>query len=90
MRRDSSGGIVTTLTVLGQDLNTGKSKKFLSSPKLSDRFWGPPSGPLCENRHSFPGLKLSEPKVRGAAVAQLVEARRYKPAGRGFDSPWCQ
>jgi hypothetical protein len=26
----------------------------------------------------------------GAAVAQLVEALRYKPAGRGFDSRWCQ
>jgi hypothetical protein len=22
-------------------------------------------------------------------VAQLVEARRYKPEGRGFDSRWC-
>jgi hypothetical protein len=26
----------------------------------------------------------------GAAVAQLVEALRYKPAGRGLDSRWCQ
>jgi hypothetical protein len=25
-----------------------------------------------------------------AAVAQLLEALRYKPAGRGFDSRWCQ
>jgi hypothetical protein len=24
------------------------------------------------------------------AVAQLVEALRYKPEGRGFDSQWCQ
>jgi hypothetical protein len=23
------------------------------------------------------------------AVAQLVEALRYKPEGRGFDSGWC-
>jgi len=23
-------------------------------------------------------------------VAQLVEALRYKPEGRGFDSRWCQ
>jgi hypothetical protein len=22
-------------------------------------------------------------------VAQLVDALRYKPEGRGFDSPWC-
>jgi hypothetical protein len=25
----------------------------------------------------------------GHAVAQLVEARRYNPEGRGFDSRWC-
>jgi hypothetical protein len=25
----------------------------------------------------------------GYAVAQLVEALRYKPEGRGFDSQWC-
>ena len=27
---------------------------------------------------------------RGHAVAQLVEALRFKPEGRGFDSRWCQ
>ena len=26
----------------------------------------------------------------GQAVARLVEALRYKPKGRGFDSRWCQ
>jgi len=25
----------------------------------------------------------------GMAVAQLVDALRYKPEGRGFDSQWC-
>ena len=25
----------------------------------------------------------------GHTVAQLVEALRYKPKGRGFDSRWC-
>jgi hypothetical protein len=25
----------------------------------------------------------------GHAVAQFVEALRYKPEGRGFDSRWC-
>jgi hypothetical protein len=25
----------------------------------------------------------------GHALAQLVEALRYKPEGRGFDSRWC-
>jgi hypothetical protein len=28
------------------------------------------------------------PQTCGAAVAQLVEALRYKPAGRGFDFHW--
>ena len=28
--------------------------------------------------------------LRGHAVAQLVEALRYKPAGRGFDSRRCR
>jgi len=27
--------------------------------------------------------------VPGQAVAQLVEALRYKSEGRGFDSRWC-
>jgi hypothetical protein len=27
--------------------------------------------------------------IAGNAVAQLVEALRYKPEGRGFDSRWC-
>ena len=26
---------------------------------------------------------------KGRAVAQLVEALRYKSEGRGFDSRWC-
>jgi hypothetical protein len=28
--------------------------------------------------------------IIGAAVAQLVEALRYKPEGGGFNSRWCQ
>ena len=27
--------------------------------------------------------------TKGTAVAQLVEALRYKSEGRGFDSRWC-
>jgi hypothetical protein len=27
--------------------------------------------------------------VLGHTVAQVVEALRYKPEGRGFDSQWC-
>jgi len=29
-------------------------------------------------------------RILGHAVAQLVEALRYKPEGRGFDSRRCQ
>jgi hypothetical protein len=28
-------------------------------------------------------------RVAGCAVAQLFEALRYKPEGRGFDFRWC-
>jgi hypothetical protein len=33
----------------------------------------------------FPAVKQPERD----AVAQLIEALRYKPEGRGFDSRWC-
>jgi len=34
--------------------------------------------------------EISRLRLRlGNAVAQLVEALRYKPEGRGFDSQWC-
>jgi hypothetical protein len=31
-------------------------------------------------------IRLNHNNVMGYAVAQLVEALRYKPEGRGFDS----
>ena len=37
-------------------------------------------------------IRAVKTKLRGGvghAMAQLVEALRYKPEGRGFDSPWC-
>jgi hypothetical protein len=34
-------------------------------------------------------VNLLPTSICGHAVAQLVEALRYKPEGRGFDSPWC-
>ena len=34
-------------------------------------------------------LAFVNSSIRGHAVAQLVEALRYKPEGRGFDSRWC-
>jgi hypothetical protein len=40
--------------------------------------------------HQFVPLRKHTTSVlqRGHAVAQLVEALRYKPEGRGFDSRW--
>ena len=39
--------------------------------------------PLLPRKYSWYSFLL------GHAVAQLVEALRYKPEGRGFDSRWC-
>ena len=35
------------------------------------------------------GISKHKPPLQGHAVAQLVEALRYKAEGRGFDSRWC-
>jgi len=43
---------------------------------------------LCVNPFHSPHFNLV-PKRYRYAVAQLVEARRYKPECRGFDSRWC-
>ena len=37
---------------------------------------------------SFLGFNLYMAYTAGHAVAQTVEARRYKPEGRGFDFRW--
>ena len=41
--------------------------------------------------NSLDGFQLDPPQQQlwGNAVAQLVEALRYKLEGRGFDSRWC-
>ena len=44
----------------------------------------------CEEsmeRHCINDMLVTE--GWGHAIAQLVEALRYKPEGRGFDSRWC-
>jgi hypothetical protein len=38
---------------------------------------------------NFKTLKSRFQWDRRRVVAQLVEAVRYKPEGRGFDSRWC-
>jgi hypothetical protein len=44
-----------------------------------------------KHQSNLPHFRLitSYKNVGGYAVAQLVEALRYKPEGRGFDSRWC-
>jgi len=39
--------------------------------------------------HNTHLLNLTLDYTLGHAVAQLVEALRYKSEGRGFDSRWC-
>ena len=75
-----------------------EEKHFLSG--IEPRFLGCPSSSLftlatallrlvvgvgCVVADKFDKLRFS----LGYAVAQLVEALRYKPEGRGFDSRWC-
>ena len=48
--------------------------------------------PVCfkSSAHkSSMNLSWSHDKNGGHAVVQLVEALRYKPEGRGYDSRWC-
>jgi hypothetical protein len=43
---------------------------------------------LYMSQHISTGFKLTTKILLGYAVAQLVEALRYKPEGRGFNSRW--
>jgi hypothetical protein len=47
--------------------------------------------PLVWHPCDWTGAELSNGAYIGLGhmVAQLVEALRYKPGGRGFDSRWC-
>jgi len=49
----------------------------------------PPIRPRNVERDSLPSLFPFRIQNLGRAVAQLVEALRYKAEGRGFDSRWC-
>jgi len=45
-------------------------------------------GPQC-GRKDYVNEKSNPRPLLGHAVAHMVEALRYKPAHRGFDSRWC-
>ena len=47
--------------------------------------WGPASWELPQNLKNRISFALN----KGHAVTQSVEALRYNPEGRGFDSRWC-
>jgi hypothetical protein len=48
---------------------------------ITTLLWVPPPLQCC--------LLILSTSCLGVAVAQLVEALRYKPERRGFDSRWC-
>jgi hypothetical protein len=51
-------GIITRLQAgRSRVSNSGRVKRFYSSPERPDRFWGPPSLLLNGYRDFFPGLK---------------------------------
>ena len=43
----------------------------------------------CYNDYAPPAHNIKYISKWGYAVEQLVEALRYKPVDRGFDSRWC-
>jgi len=47
------------------------------------------SDPQSENRKNTKENSERLSWLQEHAMAQLVEALRYKPEGRGFDSRWC-
>ena len=44
---------------------------------------------MLGNKYKYIGYLHQLPYFGWHAVAHLIEALRYKPAGRGFDSRWC-
>ena len=54
-----------------------------STTNYHEILYSVPSTLIAIKRNLFRSLS------RLHAVAQLIEALRYKPAGRGFDSRWC-
>jgi hypothetical protein len=44
---------------------------------------------ICQNFARISSFCMTDGGYAGYAVAQLVEALRYKSEGRGFDSRWC-
>jgi len=62
--------------------------KFIKSSSKTKALIHYPVG--CPRIQCTPDLFISSyPHFMGHVAAQLAEALRYKPEGRGFDSQWC-
>ena len=83
------------ISTILQDVTSQKENQSPSnSPFKTRRFidaclWTNPSYRAIHSLRSSSIIYPSTPFSGGHAVAQLVEALRYKPEGRGFDSRRC-
>jgi hypothetical protein len=82
------------LHVLSVRLSSVQSGVRYSSVKSGVRYSSVKSGVRYScvkifNQHPQNIFKFPNNIHMGHTVAQLVEALRYKPEGRGFDSQWC-
>jgi hypothetical protein len=61
---------------------------FTGSPRMQSQLQPAKKFIFFATTHLFAYL-TTLPVKSGHAVAQLIEALRYKPERRGFDSRWC-
>jgi len=74
-----------------RDTNTDSEHVTLTALPLQQWLHGRASALRCMHTASLVYTKITHRTHRhwGHAVAQLVEALRYKSEGHGFDSRWC-
>jgi len=66
-----------------------EKQKFLSLPSIETKSPGPSSPQPIWKELQVYNVTIDTDAFRGHAVAQMVQALRYKSEGRGFDSRWC-
>jgi hypothetical protein len=71
---------ISNFTLIFQFFDLGKTDYFLHCARYGYK--------VHSHTEKFE-FKVTCVIMWGQAVAQLVEAMRYKPEGRGFDSRWC-
>ena len=72
-----------------RQFSSGAIFKRTSSILTFTAFYHPTNRPMSEIRLEQLKINLLPCSMGVCAVAQLVEALRYKSEGRGFDSRWC-